>query len=215
MDTIQARDLSSEEVQALVNGPLRGLPSDYLVSRGLKQARDGVLVPITYQNQVVEELIYRPGQQPKWRLAIRRQWEYPNNLDILSEPHPILWVLEGPKDALYAGYHNLPAISLINGCQSFDPAWTALFTNIQLPLILFDNDDAGRKGAIQAKRHLRRAHVLDWRTAPWPDAQERGYDLADFFQNEHTVQELYAWTYDTFPPSLKSFAKDLLPWSTN
>jgi DNA primase len=57
-----------------------------------------------------------------------------------------VWVCEGEFDSLILTQMGFPAVG-IPGSQSFHPAWKYLFANCEEVSLVFDSDEAGRKGA--------------------------------------------------------------------
>ncbi|MBA7496948.1 DNA primase [subsurface metagenome] len=64
-----------------------------------------------------------------------------------------IWLCEGELDALCAISHGLPAISVTGGANSWKEEFTPLFKG-KIVNIVYDNDEAGRKGADRIERIL-------------------------------------------------------------
>lgn len=64
-----------------------------------------------------------------------------------------VWVCEGEFDSLILSQMGFPAVG-IPGSQSFHPSWKYLFANCEEVSLVFDSDEAGRKGADRIGRIL-------------------------------------------------------------
>jgi len=62
-------------------------------------------------------------------------------------------------------------VSPTGGGASWRPEWSRLFIGIQFVIAIFDNDEAGTRGALKVRHDISRARVLTW-PAPWKDANE-------------------------------------------
>src|SRR6476619_5888263 len=65
---------------------------------------------------------------------------------VAQTTRPHVWLCEGEFDSLILTQMGFPAVG-IPGSQSFNPSWKYLFTNCESVSLVFDSDEAGRKGA--------------------------------------------------------------------
>jgi DNA primase len=106
--------------------------------------------PVFVQGRAIEESI-----TPKEMRPIRLRCPVPYNRDLLREPANNVYVCEGCIDTLSAIQFGWPAVG-VPGVQAFDPAWFSLFRGSDLITICFDNDNAGRTGALELRSQFRR-----------------------------------------------------------
>ena len=69
-------------------------------------------------------------------------------------------ICEGEIDCMLlyqAGHH---AVSTTAGANSWKPEWAKLFSHVRKLWIVYDNDEAGRKGAQKVQATLRRARIV-------------------------------------------------------
>ena len=95
-------------------------------------------------------------------------------------------LVEGEWDCLVGKTFGLPTITWTGGAGAWDHQYDWLFKNKHV-FVLYDNDDAGRKGAQQAKEALQR--VTTCSIIPPPSA--RGKDLSDWAREEpHLLRDI-------------------------
>lgn len=85
-------------------------------------------------------------------------------------------ICEGEFDQLVLETHHIPAVTSTGGAGTFRSDWTKYFVGIPDIYICFDNDAAGRNGAIRVASMIPRAKIV---TFP-PEVGEGG-DVTDFF----------------------------------
>lgn len=121
---------------------------------------------------------YDRSAEPKMRgLYGRASQLYP--LDVLSEPdveHVV--VCEGEWDALLLNQHGIPAVTGTAGANTFKDEWAAQFKG-KWAWIVFDCDDAGRKGAAVAGDAL--VQHADGVQVAELGLPENGDDVTDWF----------------------------------
>lgn len=81
------------------------------------------------------------------------------NAEILRVENSVI-ICEGEIDCILLNQYGFPAVSPTNGAGTFKAEWVRLFTSVQDIRVLYDNDDAGRAGAMKVKSLLRRARVV-------------------------------------------------------
>ena len=69
-------------------------------------------------------------------------------------------ICEGELDALILRSKAITAVTSTGGAGTFDPSWTEVFKDIPALYIVYDNDDAGRKGALKVGKLLPRAKIV-------------------------------------------------------
>lgn len=90
-------------------------------------------------------------------------------------------ICEGELDALVLEQQGFDAVA-VPGAQTWQESWTGYFSDVKRTYIVFDADDAGRKGAEKVSTVLPRARVVQM--------PELGTDITDFFVREgHTKEE--------------------------
>jgi len=68
-------------------------------------------------------------------------------------------ICEGEIDALLIRQADLDAVTTTAGAGSWKPQWARFFSHIPRITILYDNDDAGREGALKVRKSLRKAEI--------------------------------------------------------
>ena len=92
-----------------------------------------------------------------------------------------LYIFEGEKDELISP---LQGISFSGGCQSIPDDITPLYEFPKI-IIIYDNDDAGRKGSVKlAERIKAESPSTIVRIAKWDESLPDGYDVFDDTPNE-------------------------------
>ena len=78
----------------------------------------------------------------------------------------ILWtvrdvtICEGEIDAMLLNQYGYNAVTSTGGAGSWQADWARLFTGVQNIYLLFDNDKAGRDGALRVRQSLARARIV-------------------------------------------------------
>lgn len=97
-------------------------------------------------------------------------------------------IVEGEFDAMVAIAHGFAAASGTAGAGTFLREWVDAMTGRSVT-ILYDNDDAGRRGARVAAERLMRGGCLV-RIASWPADLPDGWDITDHFRTGGSAEEL-------------------------
>ncbi|MFC1693441.1 toprim domain-containing protein, partial [Candidatus Latescibacterota bacterium] len=102
------------------------------------------------------------------------------NLEKLTDKITTIWLCEGEFDtlALDEALKSKSAIALgVPGASTFKPEWIPLFSGRKV-YILYDNDDAGRKGVNKVRKSLDgNVEILKWE-----DYREDGFDINDLYK---------------------------------
>lgn len=81
------------------------------------------------------------------------------NSDTLLQCHTVI-ICEGEIDAMLLHQSGIQAVSSTGGAGSWKERWAEHFTHIPRIFTLFDNDEAGQKGALKVQASIRRAQPL-------------------------------------------------------
>ena len=95
-----------------------------------------------------------------------------------------IWVVEGEKDAdiIYERY-GIPATTMTNGANSWDPSYTLTLAGAKAVHVLADNDDVGKLHAISVCHELRAAGV---EAMAW--VSKHAKDAYDHIQAGHEIE---------------------------
>lgn len=83
------------------------------------------------------------------------------NADILNSTESVV-ICEGEIDAMLLEQWGFPAVTPTAGAGTWKESWVSLFSSVRNIWIMFDNDDAGRTGAMKIKGMLRRAKIVNY-----------------------------------------------------
>ncbi len=110
-------------------------------------------------------------------------------------------ICEGEKDMLVARSHGFNAITLTGGCQALPKGWEGYFVDRTIA-ICYDNDDAGKQGAIKLADYLFKAGCKDIRvvTNYYEVIKQAKEDVTDFFvKYGQTAEVLNNYIINTIP----------------
>lgn len=97
-----------------------------------------------------------------------------------------VWICEGEFDSLILTQMGFPAVG-VPGANNFKSEWKYLFANCDQVTLVFDGDEAGRKGA---QRLLTLLSICDTLRVVW---MPEGMDVTDMYlQDEETLRRLVA-----------------------
>ena len=120
------------------------------------------------------------------------------NSDILKLVS-VVFIVEGPLDALILLQHGIPAISTNSG-GVVAPEWHDKFVDQQTIYLVMDNDDAGRK---EAKRTAKNLGTTRCRIYTFQDYEQIGFDPIDYFLDGNTdkdflklIEEKSEWLWE-------------------
>lgn len=99
-------------------------------------------------------------------------------------------IVEGEFDAMVAMANGILAVSGSAGSATFTDEWASALTG-QQRVLLYDNDDAGRAGALKAAARLVWAGCRPF-IAAWPAGRPNGWDATDHFRSGGSADELRA-----------------------
>ncbi|MCC7261581.1 MAG: PriCT-2 domain-containing protein [Candidatus Latescibacteria bacterium] len=100
-----------------------------------------------------------------------------------------VWVVEGEPDVWRLATEGVQALTGTAGAGTWKPEWTERLQDHQEVVVAFDHDEAGRKGQGTAVNALRgKVHRL--REVVWPAELPAGYDLSDWLNSGHTLEDL-------------------------
>lgn len=105
------------------------------------------------------------------------------NADALWTAHEVV-ICEGEIDAMLLCQVGYNAVSSTGGAGTWKPEWAKFFAGVQRITILYDNDDAGRDGALKVRATLARARI-----ATYPDGIKDAGEL--FATHKAPVSWLY------------------------
>lgn len=120
----------------------------------------------------------------------------PFNFDVLPEDYdrPI-FITESPVDCIMLSQHGLTAISCTSGASSWDHEWSKRLFNYRKVYICYDNDEAGRKGAMRTSTHLKHnSFILEWPKDSFPEK----FDMTDLYKSGKDVMHLLPYFYPSY-----------------
>lgn len=106
------------------------------------------------------------------------------NADVLWNTDKVV-ICEGEIDAMLLTQWGYPAISSTVGAGTWKPEWTNLLSAVRQVWILYDNDEAGRKGTSLVYSTLRRAKIVRY-----PDGVK---DCGELFEKD---AQAVNWLYE-------------------
>jgi DNA primase len=86
------------------------------------------------------------------------------NADCLWSTDKVV-ICEGEIDAMLLTQAGFPAVSSTSGAGTFKEDWAKLFSHVNQIWIMYDNDEAGRKGELLVHASLRRAKIVRYPSA--------------------------------------------------
>jgi DNA primase len=109
-------------------------------------------------------------------------------LSNLSEGDDEVYLMAGEHDYAVAFSQGLPALTTTGGESTWKPEWTSQLERFKHIWVVYDNDEAGWKGANKIMQHIPSAHRInlgllsDARVKDFADLVKAGYDLDDFMK---------------------------------
>lgn len=119
----------------------------------------------------------------------------------LPVPPEFVVYTEGEWDTLIAIQNGFPAITSTAGAGHFNPAWRPLFMG-KTVVIVGDNDQAGKDGALSIARHLVDV-AASIRIVRWPAIVENKEDTTDWFVKNGQSAEQFQALLDEAEPYTK------------
>ncbi len=134
------------------------------------------------KNVYIGHKTYTPTLIPKWKNSINSQAGYIFPFQVWEKDNKPTLICAGEKDVLIARSKGFNAITLMGGELSL-PLEMSFFKGRDI-IIAYDNDEAGKKGAINLANHLgdlpKSIKIL---TNIYQYIPNKGGDIFDFFQN--------------------------------
>lgn len=106
------------------------------------------------------------------------------NSDTLLSAHTVV-ICEGEIDAMLLHQSDIQAVSSTGGAGKWEERWATHFTHIPRIFVLYDNDEAGQKGALKVQASIRRAQILTL-----PDGVK---DVGELFQGTNSAADWVRW----------------------
>jgi len=149
-----------------------------------------------YNNEWYSLPIYKDGEfyniqfrRDKPEKGISQRYKRPPflfNSKILPVVTEVIFT-EGIVDAILLSQMGFPAVSKNTGAGGWYPEWVSRFVNVRKIYMLFDNDEAGERGALKGTEilgsHRCKVYTFD-------DFEKKGYDVIDFFRDGNTRKDL-------------------------
>lgn len=85
-------------------------------------------------------------------------------------------ICEGELDALVLHSNGIPAVSTTGGAGTFEETWIDIFKDVSSLYVVYDNDDAGKRGAMRVGKLLPSAKIVRL-----PAEVGEGGDVTDYF----------------------------------
>jgi DNA primase len=108
------------------------------------------------------------------------------NSDILKITNKIA-IVEAPTSALVLNQNGIPTVSMNTGSEGFMEIWAGYFAHQKEIFILFDNDSAGKLGAIRAAKILGQTKCKLYN---FDEYETPGYDAGNFYEDGGTTDKL-------------------------
>src|SRR5262245_53263320 len=167
-----------ERIHVYLNG--RGLP-DEMIDLNLV-GLNGWRITIPIFNRDGEITFFKQakdpddkGESPKMIAWPKGHLELYGWENLKGEPSQII-ICEGEFDRLVLEANGFKAATSTGGARTFKKDWAQEFENIPEVYICFDNDEAGKSGALRVGRLIPNAKVVEL-----PQEVGQGGDVTDFF----------------------------------
>ena len=232
-------NLDRERVNWLFNN--RGITYDTILAFQIGWTGERYTIPIRdLEGRCVNMRCYKPNATERKMISFREGYGtsrlFPMTaFDERRSPSGPIYLMEGEWDCLLARQNGLNAITTTGGAGAWDgDEWNCEFGGRDV-VICYDNDDAGRTGAIAVATSLYQSlepstiRLFDWRHIPdgspsmgMPD----GYDFTDYIVRDHCTVEVFKqnvanlamWTWEPPPivpllpaPETSAVGPDNLP----
>lgn len=130
------------------------------------------------------------------------------NLDATSQTDDQILVCEGEFDCMMATQAGFQAVG-VAGAQNWQDRWSEYFAKIRRVYTLFDNDEAGRAGALKISVQLGpKVRIVNLADIESPDK----FDLSDWFNAGHTPDDLHALVRSQFSTLLVTVDDAYVEW---
>jgi DNA primase len=165
-------------VRQYLNG--RGIPDAIVNSHMLGWNGWRITVPIYDRNGQVIYFKYAKDpedrtESPKMMLSAGATVELYGWESVTKQP-PFIVICEGEFDRLVLEANGFPAVTSTGGAGTFRPEWAGELEHIEQVYVCFDNDAAGKRGAIKVGVMIPQAKIVQL-----PEEVGLGGDVTDFF----------------------------------
>lgn len=164
----------------------RRLLTDATIDRFKLGYNDGWYSIPVYKDSEFYNIQFRRDNPEK---AVTQRYRRPAflfNSGILSVVDEVIFT-EGIVDSILLSQMGFPAVSKNTGANGWEASWAFYFRDVSRIYMLFDNDEAGRRGMNNGANilgsHRCRGYTFE-------DFDKKGYDVVDFFRDGHTKEEL-------------------------
>lgn len=106
------------------------------------------------------------------------------NSDVMKVTNTIVFT-EGPTDALLLNQYGIPTVSHNGGAGTWVDEWTKFFNRQDRIYLVYDNDEAGYRGAKKIASILGKLRCKIYTFEGFPGR----YDVVKFFRDKNSVQE--------------------------
>ena len=130
-------------------------------------------------------------------------------LDQIPKGTKVVIVAEGERDCMILYEHGFVAITGTGGAGTWKREWSQQIAELGVESVvgLYDCDDPGREGAQTAAYSLALAGVKV-SIASWPEGSPSGFDVADWFADGKTAEQLQSEVLDKAVPCKPAAAHD-------
>lgn len=164
----------------------------------IRGTAEEIRFPVFIHGELFDVRTYRPNGSPKvvsQQGATQAIWPF----DLWDRNTPVL-LCAGEKDTTRAIHHGFNAITFTGGETSFPKLFKNLFKN-QVVYIMYDNDDAGRKGARKVAFKLKEAGAFPYIIEQHHQLLPEKGDLFDLFdlKGDEAVELVHKWMEEAQP----------------
>lgn len=106
------------------------------------------------------------------------------NSDLLKVVDSVV-LTEGPIDAILLNQYGIPAVSQTGGAGNWNNKWMSYFAYQKEIYLVYDNDEAGYKGAGRVARRLGETKCKIYTF----DGYREGFDIVDFFLHGGSIEK--------------------------
>lgn len=143
-------------------------------------------IPIFLNGQFYNFQLRTDDPEKMIRYYYRGLGPTPFNFDIMSITDNII-ICEGPTDCIRLSQEGVPCVSHNSGATGWRSEWFSYFIKQKKVIVLYDNDEAGVKGAKKVAENLGtyRTKIYTFR-----DFEKQGYDVINYFNDGNKVSDL-------------------------
>jgi len=143
-------------------------------------------IPIFLSGQFYNFQLRTDEPEKMIRYYYRGLGPMPFNFDIMSITDNII-ICEGPTDCIRLSQEGVPCVSHNAGSAGWRTEWFSYFIKQKKIIVLYDNDEAGVKGAKKVAENL---GVYRTKIYTFRDFEKKGYDVIDYFRDGNKVLDL-------------------------